>query len=137
MRVPLLIFVLLLVIIVGACATSTGTTVVDYRRMGGFVGLDDHLSIDANRQAQLARRTTRVAFILPADQFEHLKTAFASANFPSLRAEYMPASGGADIIEYVITYNGHMVRTADTAIPESLQPILDLLNQIIETNGKS
>jgi hypothetical protein len=136
MRVPLLIVVLLLVMIVGACATITGTTMVDYRRSGGFVGLDDHLSIDANRQAQLTRRTTRAAFTLPADQFKQLNAVFASANFTSLRAEYMPSLGGADRIEYVITYNGHMVQTADTAIPESLQPVLDLLNQIIETNSK-
>jgi hypothetical protein len=140
MRIRLLIVASSLVLLVTACApsagSSTGITAVDYRRTGGFIGLDDHLSIDANGQAQLTRRTTRTTFIVPADQFRQLGTTFASANFTSLHAEYIPAPGGADQTVYVVTYNGQMVRTADSAVPAALRPVLDLLNQIIETNGK-
>jgi len=37
---------------------------------------------------------------------------------------------------YAITYRGHTVRRMDTAVPEVLQPALDLLNQTVASHGK-
>jgi hypothetical protein len=57
--------------------------------------------------------------------------------FSTLEAEYIPQGTGADLIEYEVTFEGHTVRTMDTAVPETLQPILKLLDEIIQSAPSS
>lgn len=56
-------------------------------------------------------------------------------DFTRLDEEYLPAQPGADVYDYRLTYGGHTVRMVDTAVPEDLMPILDMLNQLMETNS--
>jgi hypothetical protein len=121
-------------------STATGTissgVLIEYYRSGGFLGLDDHLVIDADLKASLTRRDKYYEFEIDRKTFEHILQQLDKAEFSKLKGEYLPASTCCDLIEYTITYNGYTVRAMDTAVPESLQPILDSLNQIIDTETK-
>lgn len=133
-------YIIVIVVLAGWLASCTGTSssgiLVEYRRSGGFAGLDDRLVIQVNGQATLTRKAEHYEFILDRDTMNQLQTLFDDAEFSKLRREYLPSRQGSDLFEYVVTYKGHTVRTMDTAVPEALWPVLELLNQIIESGGK-
>ena len=58
-------------------------------------------------------------------------------DFTALDPEYLAQGAGADLIEYQVTYKGHTVRVVDTAVPESLLPILALLDEIVQSSHPS
>ncbi len=123
--------------LVGCTKASSPETLIEYRRSGGFIGLDDHLVIKENGEAILTRRRSeRYEFSLDSDTIDHLQALFEEAGFSQLHEEYLPSHPGADLFEYVVTYKGHTVRAMDFAVPPSLQAILEALNQIIESQGK-
>lgn len=134
------IFTVVIVVLTGWLTSCTGTTasgiLIEYRRTGGFAGLDDHLVINMNGQATLSRKVEHYEFVLDRDTMNQLQTLLDNAEFSKLRREYLPPRKGSDFFEYMITYKGHTVRAIDTAVPEALWPILELLNQIIESGGK-
>ncbi|MBU4224327.1 MAG: hypothetical protein KKC71_00700 [Chloroflexi bacterium] len=121
--------------LVGCTKTSSSEMLIEYRRSGGFAGLDDHLVIKKNGEAALTRKSQRYEFTLDSDAINRLQTLFEEASFSQLRKEYLPSRQGSDLFDYVITYKGHTVRTMDGAVPPSLQPILETLNQIVESQG--
>jgi len=118
----------------GCLCSSEQTVLITYRRSGGIAGVNDELVIYSNHQAILVRRTGRAEFTLDADQVARLVQQFEEANFVSLDREYLPQNTCCDLYEYVVTYEGHTVRTMDTAIPEPLEPLLRTLNEIIQSN---
>ena len=131
------LLILLTIIIIGlvSCQTSEDT-LIDYKRTGGIAGLDDHLIIRTGGQAVLTQKGKRSEFMVPRAQIEQLIQALDDANFTKLNKEYLPEREGNDLIEYWITYKKHRVHTMDTAIPEELTPVLELLNQIIIHNSQ-
>jgi hypothetical protein len=116
-------------------ASSTGM-LVEYHRSGGFAGLDDHLVIMEDGESILTRKSERYEFSLDRDTVAGLQSLFKDAAFSQLGTESLPSRQGADLFEYVVTYEGHTVRTMDGAVPPSLQPILEALDQIVEDQGK-
>ena len=147
MRLPVALFVALVAFTLTACgpkATSVPytptvnaqTSPIDYIRSGGFIGANDHLSIDLSGHAILTRRTGNSEFDLTRDGLTAILAAFQSADFVALPASAMPAGIPADGFSYTVTYQGHTVKTADTAVPRSLKPVLTRLNQIIDSKGK-
>jgi len=122
--------------LVGCTKAPSSETLIEYRRSGGFAGLDDRLVIKENGESILTRRSERSEFTLDSDTVNRLRALFEEAKFSQLRKEYLPSRPGADLFEYVVTYKGHSVRTMDGVVPSSLQPILEALNQIIESRGK-
>jgi len=122
--------------LIGCAGTASSGVLVDYRRSGGFAGLDDHLIIDSSGQATLTRQTQRYEFALDSDTVDRLVALLDSVGFSKLCGEHLPSHQGSDLFEYVVTYEGQTVRTMDIAVPESLQPVLELLNQIVESGGK-
>lgn len=132
----IIVMVMLTGWLVGCAKTSSSETLVEYRRSGGFAGLDDHLIIKKSGEAELTRKSERSEFTLDSDTIRHFHTLFEEANFLQLRKEYLPTRPGADLFEYIVTYQGHTVRTMDGAVPPSLQPILEALNQIVQNQGK-
>ena len=134
------IFTIVMAILAGWLAGCTGATssgmLIEYCRSGGFAGLDDRLVINVNGQATLTRKAEHYEFVLDGDTMNQLLTLLDNAEFSKLRGEYLPPRKGSDLFEYVVTYKGHTVRTMDTAVPQSLQPILESLNQIVESGGK-
>ncbi|MCZ7575160.1 MAG: hypothetical protein M5U01_41960 [Ardenticatenaceae bacterium] len=138
MRSPLLLVTSLLPAgwLTDCTRTASSRALIEYRRSGGFAGLDDHLVIQEDGKAILTRKTGRSEFVLDDATMNQLRVLFDEAEFSKLRREYLPRRKGSDLFEYVMTHKGHTVRTLDTAVPESLQPILKVLNQIVESDGR-
>lgn len=124
----------LFVFLAAGCAATNPqvSTLVEYRRSGGIRGLDDHLIIGTDGEATLIRRAARFEFTVGSDTLDQLRTVLNAADFPNLRREYLPERQGADLFEYTLNYGGRTVRTKDFAIPEVLQPLIELLNQLVE-----
>ena len=109
---------------------------LDYTRSGGFIGYRDHLVISANGHAVLMRRIAKFEFDLDSASLRQIGDVFQTAGFAAISENSMPRAIPADGIAYVVVYQGHQVRTADTAIPEKIAPVLSLLNGIIDSRGK-
>ena len=110
---------------------------IEFRRSGGIVGLDDQLLIDERGHAKLTRRAGNFEFDLTQDELARLHAALHDANFASIsedsrRKPYLVP----DEISYVIVYQGHTVKTSDTAIPEKLQSVIQLLSGVVDAKGK-
>lgn len=120
----------------GCTKASSSETWVEYRRSGGFAGLDDRLVIKESGEATLTRKSQHSEFTLNGDTMKRLQALFEGANFSQLRREYLPSQLGPDLFEYTVTYKGYTVRTMDGAVPPQLQPILEALNQIVEGQGR-
>jgi hypothetical protein len=107
--------------------------IIEYQRSGGFLGLDDHLTIAADGTASLARGNQYHKFELDQQTLQLIRQQLEQVEFSKLNLKYIPDNTCCDLIEYTLTYREHTVVTMDTAVPEGLQPILDLLNQIIDS----
>ena len=113
-------------------ATSAPPSVlVDYERNGGFAGMSDHLVIDSGGHATLSGRTGAREFDLSGDQLNQIEAVFESAGFANIDENSMPGAVPPDAFSYVITYQGHRVKTADSAVPAVLQPVLEALNRLL------
>jgi hypothetical protein len=124
---------------IGVACTSDAPLAapIEFRRSGGIVGLDDLLTIDAKGYAQLTRRTGKPEFDLAPGDFARLTALLRDANFKSIpedsrRKPYLVP----DEISYVIVYQGHTVKTSDTAIPEKLQPVIQMMNGILDAKSR-
>ena len=129
------LFIALMSVLMGCFSFNTqqSATYLEYKRSGGFAGLNDHLIIDDNGTASLKRKTIASEFTVSETNMDQLRRMLEEIEFRQLEEEYLPAQQGADYIEYQIIYNGHSVRTQDTAVPESLKPIIDLLTSICDS----
>jgi hypothetical protein len=136
-RILLIVVGTILAAWLASCAkTASSDTLVEYSRMGGIAGLEDHLVVRASGQATLTRRDQRYEFALERETLSQLQALLDNAQFTRLSGEYLSSRPGADLFTYAITYRGHTVRSMDTAVPEVLQPALDLLNQTVASHGK-
>ncbi len=138
MQLRFLIASLVLATLGTACNGNTAQiSPIEFRRSGGIVGLDDQLTIDAQGRAQLTRRAGDFEFDLTRDEFARLTALLRDANFKTIpedsrRKPYLVP----DEISYVIVYQGHTVKTSDTAIPDKLQAAIQLLNGIVDARGE-
>lgn len=122
----------------GGCqGMSSARAFIEYRRTGGFAGVDDHLVIDAVGRAAVHRNSEPCEFDLDTNMMNQLRTLLEDVSLSELPSESKGARRGADFSEYTITYRSHTVRTVDGFVPESLWPILETLNQVIEACGES
>ncbi len=110
---------------------------IEYRRTGGIAGFNDHLLIDANGHATLTRRAGKLEFDLAPAEWAKLRQAFADAGFASIPADstrkpYLVP----DELSYVLVYAQHTVKTSDTAIPDKLQPVMQMLAGIVDAQSQ-
>ncbi len=127
-----------------ACASTAPTpapasqppSAIEYTRTGGLIGLNDRLTIDTKGHAVLSRRNVKSEFDVSDANLKQLYDAFQAARFAAIPENSMPIGVIADAFNYTLTYQGHTVKTADTAVPKSLEALLALLNRIVETQGK-
>jgi hypothetical protein len=133
-KVVFLMLIALAAILMG-CSANPETTLLEYQRTGGIAGIDDRLVIDSTGKAALTRKDQEFSFSLSADELKALQNELVAANFGQLADDYTPGQPGADLFDYRLTYDGHTVHMVDTAVPEAMQPILDMLYQLIEANS--
>jgi hypothetical protein len=104
---------------------------IEYHRSGGFAGLNDQLTIMTDGKALLIRNNQRYESVLDPERLQQLQQVLEDAHFSTLEPAYLPQRQGTDLISYEIRYAGQRLRTADAAVPDALQPVLDLLNETI------
>jgi len=112
---------------------SAPTLFVDYQRTGGIAGLNDRLVIFDNGVTLVSSRTTSREILLNKSDLEQISALFDAAQFSTLEGNYTSRRGGADFMQYSISYRGKTVNTEDTAIPESLDPVISGMNLIMST----
>ncbi|MCI0520265.1 MAG: hypothetical protein L0Z70_08420 [Chloroflexi bacterium] len=108
---------------------------MEYQRTGGFAGLEEELIIFEDGAASLTRHGQTTDFSLDQATLADLEGLFKDADFTALDREYRSQLSGADLITYRIYFQDHQVTTEDGAIPESLGPVVEALNRVIE-NGR-
>jgi len=104
---------------------------LDFHRTGGIAGLDDRLVIFDNGAAIFSSRSVSRELSLNQSDLNRIAALFSAAQFSSLQGNYTLRHEGADLIHYSVTYQGKTVNTEDSAVPPSLQVILDRMNLVI------
>ncbi len=114
----------------------TGGMVVEYQRVGGIAGYDDHLIIWDDGMATLNRKGVRSEFQVDTETINQVLDAVSKVDWNKLSKEPAPRVQGADLIEYTITFQRRIVHVVDTAIPPELQSLIQILNRVIDNAGK-
>jgi hypothetical protein len=104
---------------------------VDYYRTGGIAGLQDRLVIFDNGVAIVSGRTGNHEIELNRTDIDRIILLFDQGRFLTLQGNYSGRHGSADLIRYTISYQNKTVSAEDTAIPASIQPVINELNRII------
>ena len=108
---------------------------LDYYRTGGITGIDDRLVIFDNGAAVVATKAGSREIVLNSSEMNKISDLFSAAQFSMLQNNYPAPRGGADLIQYSVSYQGKTVTTEDSAIPPSLDPVLVELNRIVRDAG--
>ena len=111
-------------------ASQESSLLIEFQRSGGIRGSDDRLTIDDEGTATLTRDGATSAITIDGSVMNRLRQALREIEFDKLVVEDSPRRGG-DAYEYAITYQGSTVRAPETALPESLRPLVELLDGIL------
>lgn len=99
---------------------------IKYERAGGFAGLKLSTSFDLDD--------------LPDEQEKQVRGLLDELDFFELPVQILPARPGADQFTHKIEVQGkkgkHAVLTTDSAAPETLRELIDLLNVIARAHRK-
>ncbi len=109
---------------------STPAVLVDYYRTGGFAGFNDRLVIFDNGIAVVSGKTVNREIELNQTDITRIVKIFSTSQFTNLEGNYSARHGTVDLIKYSIRYHNKTVNAEDTAIPPSLQPVIDELNRV-------
>ncbi|MEV0160455.1 hypothetical protein [Nonomuraea fuscirosea] len=100
---------------------------VDFRKQGGFAGLNDRVIVYGSGCVRLSRRTgPTIDKCLTAKEQRKLRGLLRSLRIGG--SERPPQ--GADFIKYTLAYDHH--RASRYRLPGSWQPVVRLLDQIME-----
>lgn len=99
---------------------------IQYERTGGFAGLKLTACFELDD--------------LPEEQEEQLRALLDELDFFKLPAQFLPARPGVDQFTHKIEVESkkgkHSVLTTDSAAPEKLRELVDLLNTIARARRK-
>jgi hypothetical protein len=109
---------------------STAPILVAYDRTGGFAMFEDHLILREDGRASVRRRGGEGEVALDEKRLSKVRSALDDVNFPALQEEYR--AEGADLFTYRIAARGRTITFMDSAVPPPLEPILRLLNEIVD-----
>lgn len=121
------------ILVFASALDNSPETFIEYTRTGGFAGFNDHLVISSDGTATVTRKDTTRQLQVPELTMRKLTTHISAADFRSLNDEYPAPQAGADYFTYTITYDGKTVVTEDTGVPQILVPIINVLNEIIDS----
>lgn len=110
---------------------------VDYQRTGGIAGVNDRLVIFDNGVTLVSNRSTSREILLNKSDLEQISAVFDASQFPTLGGNYTSRRGGADFLQYSISYRGKTVRTEDTAIPPPLEPVIREMDRVLSSGMSS
>jgi hypothetical protein len=117
--------------------TTPPSIVLDYHRVGGIAGINDRLVIFDNGAAVFSSRTVNRELSLNQTDLDRITALFSEEQYSMLQGNYTVRHEGTDLIHYTITYRGKTVNTEDSAVPPSLQVIIDELNLMVSLVSKN
>ena len=109
---------------------SSAAILVAYDRTGGFASFEDHLILREDGRASVRRRGGEGEVALDAKRLSKVRSALDAVDFSALRDEYR--ADGADLFTYRIAARGRTITFMDSAVPPPLEPVLRLLNEIVD-----
>ncbi len=129
----------------GTIITITGTTpisqdgtykkgvLVDYKRTGGFAGFDDHLTVYENGAAVVTTKNGGYRSTLSSKELNNLIALFESSGFKSVNQIDLPMIkvSGNDFFFYSIEFRGHKIEAIEYAFPDTLDPVIQGLNNLV------
>ena len=105
---------------------------ISFVRIGGFAGYNDRLVLYPDGKVEIARKNGECRLdISPADR-QNLVSHLKKNHSTEPKQEFLPENTCCDLIEYTLKYDGITIRTMDTATPQFLQPVLNILNKIVD-----
>jgi hypothetical protein len=110
---------------------QTPSVLVDYYRTGGFAGFNDRLVVFDNGVAVISGKNVNYEIDLNQSDVDRISHLFNTSQFSMLEGNYSARHGSVDLIKYTLSYHGKTVTAEDTAIPPSLQSIIDELNRVL------
>jgi hypothetical protein len=113
--------------------TEPPSILVTYERTGGVAGLDDRLVIFDNGVGVLMSRSGSTEISLSKLDMARINALFSEAQFSMLQTNYTVSRPSADLVKYSVGYHGKTVTVQDTAIPPSLQPVLNELDRFVNS----
>ena len=133
------LFIVALMIVSGCLGSKTPpvshppapAVLVDYYRTGGFAGFNDRLVIFDNGVAVVSGKNVNHEIELNQSDIDRITMVFNESQFSMLEGNYSARQGSVDLIKYSISYHTKTVNAEDTAIPPSLQLVIDELNRIL------
>ena len=127
----LTIIVAVLVIFTGCIRSTSSETLLKYQQTGGIARLNNHLIIKFDGKATLIQNDSKIEFSLDNYVIQDIQRKFEEIQFLKMDTEYLPVNTCCDLIVYTITYQGHTVKTMDTAVPQALWTVIEPLNEIV------
>jgi len=109
---------------------SKAAVLVTYDRTGGFAGFDDHLVLQEDGRASVRRRGGEGEIALDEKRLAKVRNTLDGLDFSALRDEYR--GEGADLFTYTIAAKGRTITCMDSAVPPALEPVIRMLNQIVD-----
>ena len=114
-------------------STAGSGVFVHYERYGGLAGTEDKLTIYENRTAIVTTRAGEKTFTITPSEKADLVSLFGSSGFDSVNQGDLPDTLGieADYFEYVIEFRGHNIEAPELAIPDSIHPVIEALDEMV------
>jgi hypothetical protein len=114
--------------------SSQVATTLTYERQGGIAGFHDQLVVRPDGSYTFTgRHRSPGTGTLSAAELTELHRLLRSADLATLPT-YSPLRI-ADGFNHVIRYGDHEVQAGDGSIPSTLQPVIDLLGEILRRHG--
>jgi hypothetical protein len=133
------LFIVALILVSGCLGSKTPpvsrplapAVLVDYYRTGGFAGFNDRLVVFDNGVAVISGKNVNYEIDLNRSDLDRISQVFNTSQFSMLEGNYSARHGSVDLIKYTISYHGKTLTAEDTAIPPSLQSVIDELNRVL------
>jgi len=133
------LFIVVLIMVSGCLGSKTPplsrppapAVLVDYYRTGGFAGFNDRLVVFDNGVAVVSGKNVNYEIELNRSDIDRISQVFNTSQFSMLEGNYSARHGSVDLIKYTISYHGKTLTAEDTAIPPSLQSVIDELNRVL------
>ncbi len=126
-------FVLFIVILftLSGCSSPTYEPLVVYRAHNSYENSTITLQIDANGYVIRTHNRHTDEFQLSADDFGLIIDQLQAVPFDRLDRRYLPTQDAANLTQYTISYQTHVVEMTDTAVPNIMAPLMLSFRRII------
>lgn len=127
-RVWIYIFIL---VSISGCTTTKYEPLVIYRAYNAYEDSTITLQIDANGYVIRTHNRHTDEFQLAKDDLGLIIDQLQAVPFDRLDRRYLPTQDAANLTQYTITYQTHVVEMTDTAVPNIMAPLMLSFRRII------